>query len=134
MDKIKVLEVNNIDLPGRRFNGYNMIKEISDNNISVKQTVIIKQSKNDSVIPLLSNGTFMNEYYKLQITEDKLSIHNVFSITTPALLNLKEYKEADIVHFHMFHNTKLSIYSLIKIAEEKKVIISLHDPWFLTGR
>ena len=34
----------------------------------------------------------------------------------------------------MFHNTKLSIYSLIKIAEEKKVIISLHDPWFLTGR
>lgn len=134
MDKIKVLEVNNIDLPGRRFNGYNMIKEISDNNISVKQTVIIKQSKNDSVIPLLSNGTFINEYYKLQITEDKLSIHNVFSITTPALLNLKEYKEADIVHFHMFHNTKLSIYSLIKIAEEKKVIISLHDPWFLTGR
>ena len=134
MDKIKVLEVNNIDLPGRRFNGYNMIKEISDNDISVKQTVIIKQSKNDSVIPLLSNDTFMNEYYKFQITEDKLSIHNVFSITTPALLNLKEYKEADIVHFHMFHNTKLSIYSLIKIAEEKKVIISLHDPWFLTGR
>ena len=58
MDKIKVLEVNNIDLPGRRFNGYNMIKEISDNNISVKQTVIIKQSKNDSVIPLLSNASF----------------------------------------------------------------------------
>ncbi|MDO5394133.1 MAG: hypothetical protein Q4F33_05985, partial [Mycoplasmatota bacterium] len=34
----------------------------------------------------------------------------------------------------MFHNTKLSLFSLIKIAKEKKVVISLHDPWFLTGR
>ena len=24
---------------------------------------------------------------------------------------LKEYKEADIVHFHMFHNSKFSLYS-----------------------
>ena len=111
MDKIKVLEVNNIDLPGRRFNGYNMIKEISDNNISVKQTVIIKQSKNDSVIPLLSNDTFMNEYYKFQITEDKLSIHNVFSITTPALLNLKEYKKVDSGNL-LIHPDTLPLYPM----------------------
>ena len=47
MDKIKVLEVNNIDLPGRRFNGYNMIKEISDNNeVSSKSLSLQKEEHN----------------------------------------------------------------------------------------
>ncbi|MDO5394134.1 MAG: hypothetical protein Q4F33_05990 [Mycoplasmatota bacterium] len=42
MNKIKVLEVNNIDLLGRRFNGYDMIQDISDETIEVKQAVIHK--------------------------------------------------------------------------------------------
>jgi len=47
MNKIKVLEVNNIDLPGNRFNGYDMIQDITDNNLKIKQAVIIKKSNND---------------------------------------------------------------------------------------
>lgn len=134
MEKIKVLEVNNIDLPGRCFNGYDMIDEISCDNLEIKQAVVEKQSNNSKVTKILSNDMLIGEFYKLQQIESLLSIHNVFSITTPALIRLKEYKEADIIHFHMFHNTKLSLYSLIEIAKEKKVVLTLHDPWFLTGR
>jgi len=134
MNKIKVLEVNNIDLPGNRFNGYDMIQDITDNNLKIKQAVIIKKSNNDKVIKMLKNKNQQIIYGIFENVERKQSIHNVFSITTPALLKLPEYKEADIIHFHMFHNTKLSLYSLIQIATEKKVVISIHDPWFLTGR
>ena len=56
MKKIKVLEVNNIDLQGRRFNGYDMIKEISDETIEIKQAVIEKESNNDSVVKILKNS------------------------------------------------------------------------------
>ena len=79
-------------------------------------------------------GTYQEYSETLESVEREQAIHNVFSITTPLLRKTKEYQEADIVHFHMFHNTKLSIYGLNKIASEKKVILSIHDPWFLTGR
>lgn len=134
MNKIKILEVNNIDLPGKRFNGYDMIQDVADDNIEIKQAVIIKESDNDKVIEILKNNDSKIIYQILESVEKEQSIHNIFSITTPTLLTLPEYKEADIVHFHMFHNTKLSLYGLKKIATEKKVIISIHDPWFLTGR
>lgn len=134
MQKIKVLEVNNVDLPGRRFNGYNMIQDISSETLQIKQAVIHKFSSNDNVVKLFKNKNHELIHAILDGVELENSIHNIYSITTPSLLKLPEYQEADIIHFHMFHNTKLSIFSLIRIAKEKKVVISLHDPWFLTGR
>ena len=55
MNKIKILEVNNIDLAGRRFNGYNMIEELSNKDFDIKQAVIIKQSENERVVKILNN-------------------------------------------------------------------------------
>ena len=39
MKKIKILEVNNIDLIGNRFNGYDMIQDIADENIDIKPII-----------------------------------------------------------------------------------------------
>ena len=130
---IKILEVNNIDLPGKIFNGYDMIEDLSDDNMDIKQLVMIKESDNDKVIKLFNDPRLDNMYYKLMEYEELLSTMNVYSITTPALFRTQEYKEADIIHFHMFHNTRLSLYSLVKIAREKKVVLTLHDPFFVTG-
>ena len=130
---MKVLEVNNIDLPGRRFNGYDFL-DLSNDNVDIEQCVIIKLSKNQKVRKILKNSSQEKIYNDFCDLESKLSINNVFSITSPALIDMREYKKCDIVHFHMFHNTKLSLYSLIEISKQKKVIITLHDPWFFTGR
>lgn len=130
---IKILEVNNIDLPGKGFNGYDLIS-LSNQNFSIKQSVIIKQSDNKRVNKILNcekEIQLFNDYCNL---EEKISVSNIFSIVSPSLMDSKEYKEADIVHFHMFHNSKLSLFSLIEISRAKKVVISLHDPWFITGR
>jgi len=132
---INVLEVNNIDLPGRRFNGYDLLKNSKDHTINIKQMVIHKQSNNNKVIKLLKTSEQMLMLEKLEEFEsNELSIHSNLSITSPALINSKEYKEADVIHFHMFHNTKLSLISLLQICNEKKVVMSLHDPWSITGR
>ena len=132
---IKILEVNNLDLLGKRYNGYDMIEELDNKKFDIKQAVIHKRSNNPRVIEIFKDKYIRMiqekfEYYEQPI----LSIKNVLSMSTPALMDLKEYQEADIIHIHMLHNTGLSVYSLTKIAKEKKVIISLHDPWFLTGR
>ena len=62
------------------------------------------------------------------------SIKSIISVSSPALMHTKEYKEADIIHLHLIHNTGLSLYSLLKMTQEKKVVISLHYAWLLTGR
>ena len=132
---MKVLEVNSVDLRGNRYNGYDMIQVIGDKEFDIKQTVIDKLSDNPRVIDLLSNKTIKEIHNRFFYYEEPMeSIKNVLSISTPTLMNLKEYKEADIIHFHMFHNAGMSLYAIRKIAKEKKVIISLHDPWFFTGR
>lgn len=131
---MKLLEVNNIDLIGNRFNGYDMMEELNKKEFDIKQVVLIKQSNNKRVIPLLDTPSKQIINDKLEDIERKQSIKNVLSITSPLLRNTKEYKEADVIHFHMFHNCNLSLYALKKMAEEKKVVLSLHDPWFLTGR
>ena len=130
---IKILEVTQIDLIGKRFNGYDMIHQLDNKKFDIKQAVLVKQSDDERVIKLvITNGEYeiMNNYLNL---ERELSIKNVLSITAPSLVNLTEYKEADIVHFHQFHNANLSLPYLRKIASEKKVIVSLHDPWMFTG-
>ncbi|MEG1506766.1 MAG: glycosyltransferase [Bacilli bacterium] len=136
MKKIKVLEINNIDLLGRRFNGYDMIEDFkNDPDIEITQKVITKMSENKSVSTFFD--TYLEEYVFnkfLDFETNELHVHSVFSFTSPKLLDSQEFKDCDIVHFHMFHNTKLSIYSLIEISKIKKVILTLHDPWFLTGR
>jgi len=122
-------------LIGKRFNGYDMLSELDRSRFDIKLMVIDKNSDNNEVVNLLDKRSLLNMYHHMIEFETKtLSIHSNLSITSPALINSTEYKNCDIVHFHMFHNTRLSIFSLLKISREKKVIITLHDPWFLTGR
>ena len=134
MKKTKILEVTQIDLIGKRYNGYDMIHDLDSKKYEINQAVIEKLSNDKNVINLLHNTGEQIIMEKCKALEEKLSIKNVISITSPILLKQKEYKEADIIHFHQFHNANLSLPFLRKVASEKKVIMSLHDPWLLTGR
>lgn len=134
-NKIKVLEVNNIDLPGRRFNGYDTQLLLNQKpNFSCKQIVVYKHSNDEMVEKFFDNFVTYDYFHKLMEFEDKMSIHSNLSLTTPALLDKSSYKEADIVHFHMYHNTRISLYSLIEMCQKKRVVLSFHDPWPITGR
>lgn len=130
-----ILQVNNIDLIGKSFNGMDLKDQInSDEYFSSAQTVVYKLSSDECVEKLLNDDRLLL-FEKLDNLETNiLSVHSVLSITSPALLELNFYNKSDIVHFHQFHNTKLSLYSLLETAQSKKIVISLHDPWFLSGR
>ena len=133
---MKILEVNNIDLQGRRFNGYDLIKYInSETEHGATQIVNIKTSDCNNVYPLYKSEIGKMIENSLSIVESELlSVHSIISISEWALINSEVYKDADLIHFHMYHNSKIGIYSLLKMAKEKKVVLTLHDPWFLTGR
>lgn len=49
------------------------------------------------------------------------------------IFDTKEYKDADIVHFHNLHSNFFNLKNIIKISQEKPTIWTLHDMWAFTG-
>lgn len=136
-NKLNILEVNNIDLPGRRFNGYDIMQEINHNcnEFRCSQIVTYKQSDDDKVAKFYDNSFELElEYKLLEAEKEILSVHNVLSLTSNILANHELFEKSDIVHYHMVHNTKLSMCNFDELVSRKPTIISLHDPWWFTGR
>ena len=134
-NKKHILEINNIDLPGHIWNGYDLMNYLNTNtNYIANQICTYKLSNNDDVIKLYQTQKELDlEYQILQFESNTLSVHSCVSSSTPALEQNNIYKNADILHFHLIHNTKLSLFSLIRMCNEKPSIISIHDPWIFTG-
>lgn len=134
--KLRILQVNNIDLLGRRFNGYDLLDEINNNSIhSANQVVIHKLSKNKNVYKLYNSKELLSKHYILENAErELLSAHSQLSLTSNALKESDVFKEADIVHYHLIHNTKLSLSQMIELCSDKPSILTIHDPWNFTGR
>jgi len=132
---MKILEINNIDLPGKVFNGYDLQKFINENTKhTAKQMVIEKLSKDKNVITFFKKSLLSFQNLISGLENEIMSVHSQLSITSPALLKNKDFCQADLVHYHLIHNTKLSLKSLINLCAIKPSIISIHDPWFFTGR
>ncbi|MDD2435158.1 MAG: glycosyltransferase [Bacilli bacterium] len=131
---MNVLEVNNIDLLGKRFNGYDIMETLNQTDkFSVKQMVANKLSHNSNVINIFNNNyTSYIEWLLFYEQDKRLKVHSQLSLTSNFLKNSDEFQNADIVHYHHIHNLRLPLYSLIELTN-KKSIISLHDPWLLTG-
>jgi len=132
---LNILEINNVDLAGRRFNGYDLQKFINENTIhSAKQIVVNKMSNDKNVIDFFDNEGIKIENKLLKYEHEILSVHSQLSLTSNILLNEKEYINADLVHYHLIHNTKIPLFSLIELCGSKPSILSIHDPWIFTGR
>lgn len=130
---LNVLELNNIDIYGKRFNGYDLVDYIDANehDVSAKMIVNHKLSKSHNVVPLYPDG-MEGADYKIERLEQRRGIKNQISIAEEALVRLPEYKKADILHFHMYHNMLLPIDFLLRIPADKKIILDLHDTFWLT--
>lgn len=131
---MNILHVNDNDLPGRRFNGYDLQLMLNKKKeFSAKQVVVLKSSKNKNVLPLIKSkrGNFIRE--KCVEFEERISMQSVIYPFGEILRNSNVFKEADIVHYHLIFNHFMSLYSFRKLAQLKPTVWTLHDPWALTG-
>ena len=135
VSRYKVLEVNNVDTLGHFWNGYDIAEYINNNtNHHAVQVCIDKYSQNHNVVKLYSNQSMRDlEYNVLNYEANELSVHSCLSVSSPTLENTLVYKNSDLIHFHLIHNMKLSLFSLIKFCNDKPAVISVHDPWTFTG-
>lgn len=131
-----VLELNNIDLLGRRFNGYDLLEHFSchrDSKFYLRMLVNNRKpysSKSKNLFP----NSYLEEYdWIMQATERKLlGTKNQLSLAEQAIVNNKYYQKAKILHFHLYHNINLPIEFLTRIPKDKQIIIDIHDTYWLT--
>ncbi len=63
----------------------------------------------------------------------KLFANDLRFAQTDYIFNTKEYKEADIVHFHNLHSNFFNLKNIVRISKEKPTAWTLHDMWAFTG-
>lgn len=128
---MKILQVNNVDLSGARFNGYATQVHFNKKGIQCNQLVYEKLSEDDKVVSFMDKIPAINELYKS--FENELGIHSMVFPYAHKILELPVFKEADIVHYHLLHNNIMSLLDLPLLINQKPSVWTIHDPWIFTG-
>lgn len=127
---MRILHVNNTDLPGARFNGYSMLNKQRETGVDAFQIVRDKVSHNDKVVSFELDRELYNSIF---LFEKHLSIKNMCFPYGKILAETKTFKDADVVHYHLIHNDLISIFDLKHLFSLKPSVWTIHDPWVLTG-
>jgi len=130
---MKVLHVNNVDLQGRRFNGYDLLAALESRGIAAKQVVLSKLSDNPRVTPLLRDRWDEQLVRSVRIVEERHSMNNLLTPWGRLLADTPDFKEADCVHYHLIHNGMVSLLDLPWLMNLKPSVWTFHDPWAMTG-
>lgn len=129
---MKVLQINNIDIPGRRFNGHDLQERLNQLGIECKNMVFDKIGSNVNTIEFANERDkyLRTLYWKL---EEKFSMQSLLFPFGWKILNHHDFKNSDIVHYHLIHNMFMSLYSFLEMTKQKPAVWSIHDIWAFTG-
>ena len=130
---MKVLHVTDTDLPARRFNGYDLLDDLKTRGVQGKQAVLRKLSHANNVVGLFAGRGDQKLQGLLQEVERRHSINNLLVPWGRLLAETKEFKDADVVHYHLIHNQVISLYDMKSLVQLKPSIWTFHDPWPMTG-
>jgi glycosyltransferase involved in cell wall biosynthesis len=126
--------VSSHDLVGQQFNGYLLLNALRKMDIDARMYVHHFQVDKPDVIYHMNNpiAFFLNRV--LSRLGKLLSLHAILPIHSVDIMKNSFYKEADIVHLQLIHATPFfSLLSLPRMGRQKKLVLTLHDPWMLTG-
>ncbi|MCI8949022.1 MAG: glycosyltransferase [Lachnospiraceae bacterium] len=127
---MKILEVNYTDLVGHIFNGYDLHLKLNRLGHDARMIVLSKKSVQDTVVQLRVDTILHQQLIEF---EKKHSVSNVIFPYAGGLEQLKEFQEAELVHYHILHNQMLSLLDYPRLMNQKPSVWTIHDPWIITG-
>lgn len=130
---MKVLQVSEIDLVGRRFNGFDLHKLLMQRGVESQYYVWNKKSGDVNTrrlpdsLPLRIIGKVANRI------ERAISVQSLLFPNPWVLMADDRFRKSDVTHYHLMHNSYFSIAALPALSRMKPSIWTLHDPWAITG-
>ncbi|MHC1709824.1 MAG: glycosyltransferase [Methanomassiliicoccales archaeon] len=130
---MNVLNINDYDLENQRFNGFDIKEGLKQYGID-SRFIVYKKRSDDPAVKSIGKGFHRTALrFSIKMFERCLGIQNVLHPYVVKILIDDWYARSDIVHFHLVHNELISLLAIPKIAREKKLIWTVHDPWIVTG-
>jgi len=131
---MNILHINNTDLIGGRFNGYNMLHS-PDKSFNVEMAVWKKESHSAYVYKLPPTNSALRFVASLTAKLSlKIGLDKLTGNSGRLLPGCDYFKRAEIIHLHLIHNLpNFSILSLPKLSRQKPIVWTIHDPWAMTG-
>lgn len=129
---MKVLQVNGYQSPGRRFNGLALKPYLEALGVSSTHFVWERDKQEEGVVSM--DSTILRKINRLtRGVEKTLSLQSQLYSNGIHLRRMDEFREADLVHYHIIHSGFLSMQSLPTLTSNKPTLWTLHDPWAMTG-
>ncbi len=131
---MNILHINQTDVIGGRFNGYNM-QQALDKSCNVEMAVWNRTSQSPHV-HIMPPCNSVLRFFALNTIRigDRLGLDGLVDSGGWLLPTRDYFERADVVHLHLIHNrANLSILSLPKLSILKPLVWTLHDPWAMTG-
>jgi len=137
---MNILQISYNDLIGRRFNGVDLNRYFRVLGHDAQQLVWCKDG-DDKFTWRMSQKLYRVFEYKVRDYINRLiavieMIFSVQSVLYPWPIQLfydKHFLDCDIVHYHLLHNGYFSFYALPKLTSLKPSVLTIHDPWLMTG-
>lgn len=131
---MNVLQVNDNDMLGARFNGYALNMHLRAQGDQCHQLVWNKLGTDPTVRRL--GGWHRDRDFINREIEALHGVYGTQAVLSPFgydLLFQPWFHEADVVNLHLIHNPFFSILHLPIITRLKPTIWTLHDPWAAAG-
>jgi len=129
---MEIVQVNDCDLMGRKFNGYDLQLSLNKMGYNANQLVLKKLGKDLNTFAIASESELFIRSI-LKNLEYKLSTANLLYPFGKSLAYNPMFQNADIVHYHLVHNHFLSLLDFLKLTKNKPSVWTIHDPWIVTG-
>jgi len=127
---LKVLGINSSDIYSQRFNGISIIEDLHNEGIEYELLSDIHMRKNGiSITPKLFR--YLKDF--LTLLERKTGFQSRFYFWTFALRFRRSFQEAQVVHYHILHNSFFRLESLKYLTKKKSSVWTFHDLWIATG-
>lgn len=133
-NNFKNLQIGDNDLIGNKFNGHDLHLYLREKKINSSSLVWNKDS-NDENTYLIAGEKKDRELIK-QNALDIQTRYCLNSINNPVAYDIlynELFLNADVIHFHLIHNSIFDIQLLPIMSRLKPIVWTLHDPWSLGG-
>lgn len=128
-----VLNISKHDAIGRRFNNLDARQGFSVHGWEAKYACWTQRTESSEFVQQAGNSLTRKVTPILAKIGRRTGNINGLYRNAEAITGLSFYRDANLLHFHIVHEEYLSIRDWIKIAGNKPLVWTWHDPYMLSG-
>ncbi|MBL8834901.1 MAG: glycosyltransferase [Alphaproteobacteria bacterium] len=131
---MNLLQISSNDLVGRRFNGYDLHGRFAARGIAMRYLAWNARARSDFAGRVLPYpGSRLIQKLVTRKLEKTLSLQSVLPVHAHLLPLQRDFRRADLVHYHVIHDGWFGLGALPALVRRKPSVWTWHDLWPVTG-